>query len=202
MTIGSWTREESAELMALVDGFKQVEPDNTIPWTRIGRQLRHPRTGAQCHAHYTEALDPKILKGRWNAELDAELIRLAALHDNSWVKVSADLPNKTQRQCRSRWVALLRKKERDEAKAGAVSASDEATAAPQRSPAGEASSIAQQAVPPPSEGSSQTDAPATEPMRARLLSMASAESGVSLLSAESRETGQSLESQTNSARTA
>ncbi|ORY85567.1 hypothetical protein BCR37DRAFT_391339 [Protomyces lactucae-debilis] len=120
MTIGSWTREESNELMVLVDGFKQVEPNNAIPWTRIGRQLRHPRTGAQCHAHYTEALDPKILKGRWNAELDAELLRLAVVHDNSWVKISAELPNKTQRQCRSRWVALLRKRERDQLKTTAL----------------------------------------------------------------------------------
>lgn len=106
---GPWTKQEDQELMQGVCRHFEESPDLPIPWTRLGRGLSRVRTGAQCQAHYTESLDPTVLRGRWTAPLDDALLHLAHIHRNSWTKVSAGLVGKTQRQCRSRWLALQKR---------------------------------------------------------------------------------------------
>ena len=45
-------------------------------------------------------------KGKWCAEEDALLLAAFEEHGKAWVKVAEAVPGRTQRQCRTRWLAL------------------------------------------------------------------------------------------------
>ncbi|ORY85558.1 hypothetical protein BCR37DRAFT_241807 [Protomyces lactucae-debilis] len=109
MTIGVWTKQDDAELLALIHAHLAKDDEEPIPWAIIGRGLGAPRSGQQCQAHWSEALDPKVVRGRWTPTLDKQLLHLTAYFEKKWARISEQIPGKTQRQCRSRWFALQSK---------------------------------------------------------------------------------------------
>jgi hypothetical protein len=112
MTIGLWTKQDDSELRALITAHLAKHEDEPIPWSVIGRSLQAPRSGQQCQAHWTEALDPKVMRGRWTPALDKQLLQLTVFFQKKWARISEQIPGKTQRQCRSRWFALQSKAEK------------------------------------------------------------------------------------------
>ncbi|KAI9342553.1 hypothetical protein BDR26DRAFT_270485 [Obelidium mucronatum] len=79
-----------------------------LNWQKIALAV-HGRTGVQCAARYQEALDPEIRKGKWLEEEDALLLKGLETFGKSWVKIAANIPNRTQRQCRTRWLQMFPK---------------------------------------------------------------------------------------------
>ncbi|KAJ3408317.1 hypothetical protein HDU80_006178 [Chytriomyces hyalinus] len=119
---GKWTASEDALLVTAVecerarvsrvdacdDGTLAAASDADLNWQRISACVPG-RTGVQCAARYQEALDPVIRKGKWLAEEDALLRDGILAHGKSWVKIAAAIPNRTQRQCRTRWLQIFPK---------------------------------------------------------------------------------------------
>ncbi|KAJ3031535.1 UNVERIFIED_CONTAM: Myb-like DNA-binding domain protein [Siphonaria sp. JEL0065] len=118
---GKWTaREDKLLIKAVEDEFKilneagEVNVDaSDLNWQKLST-LVPGRTSVQCAARYQEALDPDIRKGKWLDEEDVLLIRGLEKYGKSWVKIAAGIPNRTQRQCRTRWLQMFPKLDEDE----------------------------------------------------------------------------------------
>ena len=81
-----------------------------IPWGQIASMLPRPRTGVQALARWSEALDPRITKGKWTVDEDMALMRGIARHGKCWIKIAQDVAGRTQRQCRTRYCQIADKK--------------------------------------------------------------------------------------------
>ncbi|KAJ3089471.1 Myb-like DNA-binding domain protein [Quaeritorhiza haematococci] len=84
-----------------------------IPWNKIAERIPG-RTPVQCIARYQEALDPAVRKGKWSPEEDSLLKEGLTLYGKCWVKIAEMVPRRTQRQCRTRWLQLKAKLEKEE----------------------------------------------------------------------------------------
>ncbi|KAF7730184.1 Myb-like DNA-binding domain protein [Apophysomyces ossiformis] len=114
---GRWTEYEDAILKYSVmeyanykDQEGRIQP---IPWNKIAERIPN-RTGIQCQARWTEALDPYVRKGKWSAEEDALLRAGVAEHGRCWIRIAETIPGRTQRQCRTRWMQMKFREERQQ----------------------------------------------------------------------------------------
>lgn len=82
--------------------FETITKDNNLPWNRIAENIPY-RTGIQCQARWTEALDPAVRKGRWHQDEDKLLATAITKYGCCWIRVASMIPTRTQRQCRTRW---------------------------------------------------------------------------------------------------
>ncbi|KAJ3140824.1 Myb-like DNA-binding domain protein [Physocladia obscura] len=106
----SAVEDEVSRLGKIVTGESMtcsVDPSD-LNWQKISLFVPG-RTGVQCAARYQEALDPDIRKGKWLEEEDVLLKQGLMQHGKSWVKIAANIPNRTQRQCRTRWLQIYPK---------------------------------------------------------------------------------------------
>lgn len=55
------------------------------------------------------SIDSFCRKGKWDIEEDALLLEGYKKYGKSWVKISAMVTGRTQRQCRTRWCKLLKR---------------------------------------------------------------------------------------------
>ncbi|KAF9181816.1 hypothetical protein BGZ51_005150 [Haplosporangium sp. Z 767] len=92
----------------------------TCPWNLITRSSIPGRTGVQAQARWSEALDPQVKKGKWSPEEDALLLKGAQQSQKCWIWIADGIPGRTQRQCRTRWVQISARYEREAAAAAAV----------------------------------------------------------------------------------
>lgn len=100
---GRWSKTEDQALTEAVQFYLKITPDSyTLPWNKISESIPS-RTGIQCQARWTEALDPAIRKGRWIPEEDEQLKAAVAVYGCCWIRVASMIPTRTQRQCRTRW---------------------------------------------------------------------------------------------------
>ncbi|CEP19059.1 hypothetical protein [Parasitella parasitica] len=97
---GKWSKHEDLALTEAVRYFQSIS--SNIPWNRVAENIPH-RTGIQCQARWTEALDPAVRKGRWHPEEDKQLNAAIAKYGCCWIRVASMIPTRTQRQCRTRW---------------------------------------------------------------------------------------------------
>jgi hypothetical protein len=117
---GGTSRRKSRQWMAYEDhrllaGIYQLGTDN---WVAIARFVGNGRTRSQCYQRWTRGLDPRITKERWTPEEEERLVNLVATHGRrSWMKVSHELGNRSDVQCRYRYerVIMRRPKTRTEA---------------------------------------------------------------------------------------
>ncbi|KAI9324430.1 hypothetical protein DFJ73DRAFT_872625 [Zopfochytrium polystomum] len=102
----------SASEQSSSDSAKGRTVIDEINWAAIAEHVPG-RTAVQCVARYQEALDPTIRKGKWSAEED-ELLKVGiATHGKSWVMIAEMVPGRTQRQCRTRWLQMRQRLERN-----------------------------------------------------------------------------------------
>ncbi|KAI8643109.1 Homeodomain-like protein [Parasitella parasitica] len=97
---GKWSKHEDLALTQAVRYFQAIM--SNIPWNRVAENIPH-RTGIQCQARWTEALDPAVRKGRWHPEEDRQLSAAIVKYGCCWIRVASMIPTRTQRQCRTRW---------------------------------------------------------------------------------------------------
>ncbi|KAF9287401.1 Myb-like DNA-binding domain protein [Mortierella antarctica] len=90
------------------------------PWNLIVLQSIPGRTGIQAQARWSEALDPLVRRGKWTEREDRMLFVGAETHTRCWIRIADGIRGRTQRQCRTRWVQLRTKREREEAEAKAL----------------------------------------------------------------------------------
>lgn len=96
---GRWTEHEDAVLKYSVMEFSNI-PDGEggfqpIPWNRIAERIPN-RTGIQCQARWTEALDPTVRKGKWSEEEDALLRAGVEKFGRCWIRIAETVPGRTQ----------------------------------------------------------------------------------------------------------
>lgn len=112
--VGEWQAWHAAENRGISSEVElQEELDKSIPWAHIAATLPRPRTGVQALARWSEALDPRIVKGKWTAEEDAALMRGIQRYGKTWIKVAAAVRGRTQRQCRTRFMQISEKKSKE-----------------------------------------------------------------------------------------
>eukprot|EP00842_Homolaphlyctis_polyrhiza_P004370 jgi/Hompol1/4934/HPOL_004046-RA len=109
---GKWMAEEDdmllsayGTLMRSIDASDTVV--NSIFWNKVAEAIPG-RSGQQCMARYTEALDPSVKKGKWAPEEDVLLRKGFSQYGKVWVRVAEMIPGRTQRQCRTRWMLIRR----------------------------------------------------------------------------------------------
>ena len=85
--------------------------EDNLPWSRIAQYIPN-RTGIQCQARWTEALDPSVRKGRWRKEEDDMLKVGVERFGCCWIRVAGSIPGRTQRQCRTRWNQIQSKRQK------------------------------------------------------------------------------------------
>lgn len=122
---GRWDPEEDAILIKAVAEWQSwhlaetktqqredihEEMYKNIPWPNIAQLLPKPRTGVQALARWSEALDPRITKGKWTGLEDAALLRGVTKYGKSWIKIANGVKGRTQRQCRTRYCQISDKK--------------------------------------------------------------------------------------------
>lgn len=118
---GKWEPEEDRILIAAVEKWKADHPPHSpsqydsddddeqaegIPWGAIATMLPRRRTGIQCQARWSEALDPTVRKGKWTPEEDDMLFKGVSEFGQCWIKVASKVRGRTQRQIRTRWMQL------------------------------------------------------------------------------------------------
>jgi myb proto-oncogene protein len=96
---GRWTDYEDnilkysvLEYANVTDNQGRIQP---IPWNRIAERIPH-RTGIQCQARWTEALDPYVRKGKWGADEDHLLRSGVQEHGRCWIRIAETIPGRTQ----------------------------------------------------------------------------------------------------------
>jgi hypothetical protein len=112
---GRWSKEEDEALTAAVKPHlndASLTEDN-LPWSRIAQYIPN-RTGIQCQARWTEALDPSVRKGRWRKEEDDMLKVGVERFGCCWIRVAGSIPGRTQRQCRTRWNQIQSKRQKSQ----------------------------------------------------------------------------------------
>lgn len=87
--------------------------EDNLPWSRIAQYIPN-RTGIQCQARWTEALDPSVRKGRWRKEEDDMLKIGVDRFGCCWIRVAGSIPGRTQRQCRTRWNQIQSKRQKSQ----------------------------------------------------------------------------------------
>lgn len=125
---GRWDLEEDAILIKAVADWqawhlsdaqhqtdKRPEEINeemykNIPWSNIAQLLPRPRTGVQALARWSEALDPRITKGKWTGTEDSALLKGVSKYGKCWIKIANGVKGRTQRQCRTRYCQISDKK--------------------------------------------------------------------------------------------
>ncbi|CAG8483108.1 36966_t:CDS:2, partial [Racocetra persica] len=96
---GRWTSVEDAALTETVSRYlnavdSQGNPQ-PIPWNKVSKQIPQ-RTGAQCQARWTEALDPRIKKGKWSPSEDSILKEGVKIYGRCWIRIAEMIQGRTQ----------------------------------------------------------------------------------------------------------
>jgi S-ribosylhomocysteine lyase LuxS involved in autoinducer biosynthesis len=99
---GKWTPEEDTKL---TEAVKKLGKDC---WAAVAPMVPGRRSD-QCRTRWVQTLDPTIEKkpGKWTPEEDTKLTKAVKKHGNHWIAVTAMVPDRTDRQCRRRWVDTL-----------------------------------------------------------------------------------------------
>ncbi|KAI8906453.1 Homeodomain-like protein, partial [Gorgonomyces haynaldii] len=103
---GKWSTAEDALLLQTFTKLSQEFPNDLSLtfWNKVATQMMVLRTGSQCMARYQETLDPTLKRGKWSEDEVELLLKLYQTHGKAWVKISEQIPGRTQRQCRARWI--------------------------------------------------------------------------------------------------
>jgi hypothetical protein len=100
---GSWTRQEDEVII------RYVQMNGCKAWTKLAKMLPG-RIGKQCRERWLNHLDPQISRDPWTPEEDQVLASLHAQYGNSWSKIAAQMPARSDNMIKNRWYSTLAKK--------------------------------------------------------------------------------------------
>jgi hypothetical protein len=96
-----WTAPEDLRLLAGVRRFGQED------WNAVARFVGNSRTRSQCSQRWQRGLDPHISRKPWTREEEVALQRLVAqFGEKAWIRVSQELGNRSDVQCRYRYMQI------------------------------------------------------------------------------------------------
>ncbi|XP_066111827.1 snRNA-activating protein complex subunit 4 isoform X2 [Saccopteryx bilineata] len=99
-----WTEEEDRMLTQLV---QEMRVGSHIPYRRIVYYMEG-RDSMQLIYRWTKSLDPSLKKGLWSPEEDAKLLQAVAKYgEQEWYKIRAEVPGRSDAQCRDRYLSRL-----------------------------------------------------------------------------------------------
>jgi hypothetical protein len=89
--------------------FAAIHRLGASDWHSTAGFVGNSRTKAQCSRRWTRGLDPHIDRAKWAADGDAQLPTLVRIcGDKCWSKISAQIGNRCDLQCRSRYRQIAR----------------------------------------------------------------------------------------------
>lgn len=98
-----WTQQEDCRLIA---GLHRYGMDN---WTLVAHFVGNNRTRSQCSQRWQRGLDPRISRSHWTKEEEEKLIALVRKYgDKSWIGVAKEMGNRSDVQCRYRYLQMQR----------------------------------------------------------------------------------------------
>jgi hypothetical protein len=98
-----WTEQEDLLLLQAISKY------GTNDWNSVVRAIGTGRTRGQCSQRWYRCLDPNIIKGHWEPEEDEKLIQIVSKYPpNNWAHVARDMANRTDIQCRHRYLYIKR----------------------------------------------------------------------------------------------
>lgn len=77
-------------------------------WSDISRYARIAKTPTQCFQRWNRYLSPYISKTKWTSEEDRKLLNCVNAYGKSWLVVAREMQNRSDAQCRSRYLTLLK----------------------------------------------------------------------------------------------
>lgn len=99
----TWNMQEDQRLLAAIHHY------GTESWTSVSRFVGNGRTKSQCSQRWARTLDPRICKGEWTRQEEEQLVRLVTTYgEKSWTTVASLIGNRTDVQCRYRYMQLKR----------------------------------------------------------------------------------------------
>lgn len=108
-----WSEYEDQRLLAAIHKYGL---DN---WAPVSVFVGNRRTRAQCSQRWFRGLDPRISKVLWTAEEERKLLQLIERYgDRAWTKISAELGNRSDAQCRYHYRQMM--KENNEGPQGPI----------------------------------------------------------------------------------
>lgn len=103
-----WTQLEDTRLLAALHRYGM---DN---WNVVAQFVGRGRTRSQCSQRWQRGLDPKISRSHWSKEEEEKLLMLVEkLGDRSWIRIANQMGNRSDVQCRYRYLQM-KKESQDE----------------------------------------------------------------------------------------
>lgn len=100
----SWSSYEDRRLIAAMHKYGPND------WTKICEFVGNGRNRNQCSQRWLRSLNPIINKSQWSSDEDIKLINAVNHYgDRSWTKVAAEIPGRTDVQCRYRFQIIGKK---------------------------------------------------------------------------------------------
>jgi hypothetical protein len=98
-----WSEYEDQRLLCAIHKFGL---DN---WPFVSQFVGNQRTRAQCSQRWFRGLDPRISKVLWTDAEEKRLLALVQQHgDKAWTRISAELGNRSDAQCRYHYRQLIK----------------------------------------------------------------------------------------------
>jgi len=98
-----WSEYEDQRLLCAINRFGL---DN---WRAVAQFVGNQRTRAQCSQRWFRGLDPRISKVLWTGAEERQLLALVhQFGDRAWTRISAELGNRSDAQCRYRYRQLVK----------------------------------------------------------------------------------------------
>lgn len=100
-----WNEYEDQRLLCAIHKYGL---DN---WAPVSAFVGNGRTRAQCSQRWFRGLDPRISKVLWTIEEEQNLLKLIKKYgDRAWTKISSELGNRSDAQCRYHYKQMMKEK--------------------------------------------------------------------------------------------
>lgn len=102
LTKGQWSLEEDR---LLEEWIRNIGPRK---WEQCGQYI-HGRSGKQCREHWSNCLNPELIKGEWTYEEDFLIMQFYEKCNGSWKKIIPLFDGRTENSIKNRFFSQLRK---------------------------------------------------------------------------------------------
>ncbi|SCV06225.1 LANO_0H24850g1_1 [Lachancea nothofagi CBS 11611] len=95
-----------------IESMKTIQQSNEVcknmPWDEIATQFdRKVRKPKDIRKRWVSSLDPNLRKGKWTSGEDELLMKSFGKWGPHWLKVSSEIPGRTEDQCAKRYIEVL-----------------------------------------------------------------------------------------------